>query len=59
MIVPFARRMLTETDPRLLWTFTWNFGVKGVRSVQKFKQRLARKTNGPDAMTFGTCEQDG
>ena len=47
MIVPFARRMLTETDPRLLWTFTWNFGVKGVRSVQKFKQRLARGEHFP------------
>src|SRR5687768_10658636 len=42
VIVPFARRMLTETDPRVLWTFTWNFGVKGVRSVQRFKKRLAR-----------------
>src|SRR5688572_11215603 len=39
--------MLTETDPRLLWTFTWNFGVKGVRSVQKFKQRLARGEHFP------------
>ena len=47
MIVPFARRMLTETDPRLLWTFTWNFGVKGIRSVQKFKQRLARGEHFP------------
>ena len=47
MIVPFARRMLTETDPRLLWTFTWNFGVKGVMSVQKFKKRLARGEHFP------------
>lgn len=47
MIVPFARRMLTETDPRLLWTFTWNFGVKGVRSVQKFKKRLAKGEHFP------------
>ena len=47
MIVPFARRMVTETDPRVLWTFTWNFGVKGVRSVQKFKQRLARGEHFP------------
>jgi MoaA/NifB/PqqE/SkfB family radical SAM enzyme len=39
--------MLTETDPRLLWTFTWNFGVKGVRSVQKFKKRLARGEHFP------------
>ena len=47
MIVPFAHRMLTETDPRVLWTFTWNFGVKGVRSVQKFKKRLARGEHFP------------
>jgi MoaA/NifB/PqqE/SkfB family radical SAM enzyme len=47
MIVPFARRMITETDPRVLWTFTWNFGVKGVRSVQKFKRRLARGEHFP------------
>ena len=47
MIVPFARRMLTETDPRILWTFTWNFGVKGVRSVQRFKKRLARGEHFP------------
>ena len=47
MIVPFARRMVTETDPRILWTFAWNFGVKGVRSVQLFKQRLARGEHFP------------
>lgn len=47
MIVPFARRMLTETDPRVLWSFTWNFGVKGVRSVRRFKQRLARGEHFP------------
>ena len=47
MIVPFARRILTETDPRVLWTFTWNFGVKGIRSVQRFKSRLARGEHFP------------
>ena len=47
MIVPFARRMLTETDPRVLCKFTWNFGVKGVRSVQRFKKRLARGEHFP------------
>jgi MoaA/NifB/PqqE/SkfB family radical SAM enzyme len=39
--------MLTETDPHVLWTFTWNFGVKGVRSVQRFKKRLARGEHFP------------
>jgi MoaA/NifB/PqqE/SkfB family radical SAM enzyme len=47
MVVPFARRMLTETDPRVLWKFTYNFGYKGVRSVQKFKKRLARGEHFP------------
>src|SRR5918992_5121324 len=47
VIVPFARRMLTETDSRVLWTFAWNFGVKGVRSVQRFKKRLARGEHFP------------
>src|SRR5215210_539735 len=47
VIVPFARRMITETDPRVLWAFTWNFGVKGVRSVQRFKKRLARGEHFP------------
>lgn len=47
MIVSFAKRMVTETDPRVLWTFTWNFGVKGVRSVQRFKKRLARGEHFP------------
>ncbi|HEV3485405.1 MAG TPA: radical SAM protein, partial [Vicinamibacterales bacterium] len=42
MIARFAQRMVTETDARVLATFAWNFGVKGVRSVQRFKQRLRR-----------------
>ncbi len=47
MIVPFARRVITETDPRVLWTFAYNFGFKGVRSVQKFKKRLKRGEHFP------------
>jgi MoaA/NifB/PqqE/SkfB family radical SAM enzyme len=47
MIVSFAKRMVMETDSRVLWTFTWNFGVKGVRSVQRFKKRLARGEHFP------------
>jgi MoaA/NifB/PqqE/SkfB family radical SAM enzyme len=42
VIARFAQRMVSETDPRVLATFAWNFGVKGVRSVQRFKQRLRR-----------------
>jgi MoaA/NifB/PqqE/SkfB family radical SAM enzyme len=37
-----ARRMLSSTDMRLLWKFAWNFGYKGMRSVQRFKKRLKK-----------------
>ncbi|NIP87194.1 MAG: radical SAM protein [Planctomycetales bacterium] len=37
-----AKRILHETDKRLVWKFVWNMGFKGVRSVQKFKNRLKR-----------------
>ena len=40
MVVQFAKRMLKETDKRLLWKLAFNFGYKGMRSVQKFKRRL-------------------
>lgn len=42
MMLTFARRMLTETDPRLLAKFAYNFGVKGIRSVELYKKRLKR-----------------
>ena len=42
MMLAFARRMLTETDPRLLGKFAYNFGVKGIRSVELYKRRLKR-----------------
>lgn len=32
--------MLTEPDPRALRKFVYNFGVKGIRSVQLYKKRL-------------------
>jgi MoaA/NifB/PqqE/SkfB family radical SAM enzyme len=32
--------MLRSTDLRLLWKIAWNFGYKGVRSVERFKARL-------------------
>src|SRR6516162_315375 len=37
-----AKRLLWETDKRLLWKLAWNMGVKGVLSVEKFKRRLRR-----------------
>jgi MoaA/NifB/PqqE/SkfB family radical SAM enzyme len=42
MYLRLANRLLWETDKRLLWKLVWNFGLKGVRSVQKHKARLKR-----------------
>jgi MoaA/NifB/PqqE/SkfB family radical SAM enzyme len=33
-------RMWRTTDARLLWKFAYNFGFKGMLSVQRFKKRL-------------------
>ena len=35
-----VKRLLTRTDLRLLWKLAYNMGYKGMRSVQKYKQRL-------------------
>jgi MoaA/NifB/PqqE/SkfB family radical SAM enzyme len=37
-----ARRLLVETDKRLLWKLTLNMGVKGMLSVERHKRRLKR-----------------
>jgi MoaA/NifB/PqqE/SkfB family radical SAM enzyme len=42
MYLKMAKRVLLETDKRLLWKFMWNMGFKGIRSVQKYKKRLKR-----------------
>jgi MoaA/NifB/PqqE/SkfB family radical SAM enzyme len=42
MYLKMAKRVLLETDKRLLWKLAWNFGYKGMRSVQKHKARLKR-----------------
>jgi MoaA/NifB/PqqE/SkfB family radical SAM enzyme len=42
MLLQMARRMLFETDKRLLWKLFWNMGWKGMLSVQRHKQRLRR-----------------
>jgi len=47
MIPALARRLVTETDPRLLWKLAWNFGYKGMRSVEAYKRRLARGEHFP------------
>src|SRR5436190_3476154 len=47
MIPALAMRMMRETDPRLLWKLSYNFGYKGMRSVQRFKKRLKRSEHFP------------
>ena len=47
MLLQMSKRMLTETDRRLLWKFAWNFGYKGMRSVQRFKKRLKQGVHFP------------
>jgi MoaA/NifB/PqqE/SkfB family radical SAM enzyme len=42
MYLKMAKRVLFETDKRLVWKFVWNMGFKGIRSVQKHKKRLKR-----------------
>ncbi len=42
MFPALALRIVRTTDPRLLWKFAWNFGVKGLLSVEKFKRRIQR-----------------
>jgi MoaA/NifB/PqqE/SkfB family radical SAM enzyme len=42
MSAALIKRMLTEPDKRLLWKFVYNFGYKGMRSIEKFQKRLKR-----------------
>lgn len=42
MVLSLAHRVWRTTDARLLWKFAYNFGYKGIRSVQRFKKRLKR-----------------
>ena len=42
MFPSLAFRVLKSTDPRLLGKFIWNFGVKGMISIQRFKSRIRR-----------------
>lgn len=42
MLPALAFRTLRTAAPRLIWKFAWNFGVKGLVSVEKFKRRIRR-----------------
>jgi MoaA/NifB/PqqE/SkfB family radical SAM enzyme len=41
-LLKMAKRMLLETDKRLLWKLAWNMGFKGMLSVERHKRRLKR-----------------
>jgi MoaA/NifB/PqqE/SkfB family radical SAM enzyme len=47
MIFSLAHRMLTTVDPRLLFKFAYNFGIKGTVSVERFKARLKKGIHFP------------
>jgi MoaA/NifB/PqqE/SkfB family radical SAM enzyme len=42
MLLRMLRRLLVETDKRLLWKLAWAMGVKGVLSIERHKRRLRR-----------------
>ncbi|HYT95146.1 MAG TPA: radical SAM/SPASM domain-containing protein, partial [Gemmataceae bacterium] len=42
MLFKMAKRLLFETDKRLLWKLIWNMGWKGMLSIEKHKRRLQR-----------------
>ncbi len=42
MYLRMAKRLLLETDKRLLWKLAYNFGFKGMLSVERFKRRMKR-----------------
>lgn len=42
MYLRMARRLLAETDKRLLWKAAWTLAVGGLVSVHKHRRRLAR-----------------
>jgi MoaA/NifB/PqqE/SkfB family radical SAM enzyme len=42
MLPRLILRTLRSADKRCVWKFLWNFGFKGMRSVEKFKSRIKR-----------------
>ncbi len=42
MLPRLATRILRTVDKRCLWKAAWNFGVKGMLSVERFKRRIKR-----------------
>src|SRR3954449_5583203 len=42
MLPRLATRILRTVDKRCLWKLGWNFGVKGMLAVERFKRRVKR-----------------
>src|SRR2546423_5488580 len=42
MVIELATRVLRTADKRALWKFAYNFGWKGMLSVERFKRRIKR-----------------
>ncbi len=42
MYFRYAKRLITETDLRLLWKIAYNFAYKGAWAIRRHKQRLKR-----------------
>src|SRR5882724_735618 len=42
MYLGMLKRLLLETDKRLLWKLAWNMGLKGMLSVERHKRRVKR-----------------
>ena len=57
MSAKFLRRMLTEPDKRILIKFAWNFGWKGMRSVELFQKRLKRGKFFPAFLFISVTDQ--
>src|SRR5262252_3546344 len=47
MLFALTKRVMTEVDPRVVAKFVYNFGVKGIRSVELHKRRRRRGENFP------------
>ena len=39
-LLRLGARILRTADKRPLWKFAWNFGIKGMLSVERFKRQL-------------------
>ena len=42
MFPELALRILSSTSPRCIGKFLWNFGVKGIVSIERFKRRMKK-----------------